>query len=597
MFCWIPILGGLLIMMGQHDRSEALFYYFRLEDQVPETHLLRLIDKHISFEFVRQQLKDSYSETGRPSIDPELLLRILLIGYLYGITSERRLVEELRMHLAWRWFTGLGFDQEIPHHSTFSKNRHGRFQESKLFEQLFEQIVRQCVEVGLVQGQHLSVDGSFVEANAAKQSRIPREQLAEAARVNHNVRQYLREVEEQNRVEEPVHEQDQVSTTDPDSTYATKGGTPARLGYYDNYLVDNASCVIVGVQATAARMSQETVAAQDMLTRFAEWQARAPESVAADTTYGNGEFLQWLADRNITPYMRTRDSIHRKRSPFFGPERFTYEPEHNRYICPAGQVLNYGGRVYRNRAFNYIGTRKKCGACSLRPQCTSAAFRGLIIHQNEPARQRARELVNTPEFTRAQRQRKKVEALFAELKNQIGLRRLRLRRLRFVREQFFLAAAAQNLKRFGAVPEPNHNPYDGSRLLAEVKGKLDCSDNRGEEFLPITDFFNTHFTVALTSSDATLAAPGRRSGSRRRVGRSALRSARSNRSPGPTHELFGCYRDRSPRRSCPDRLLPGWQQLRRRTTSSGRRPRPPWFCTVHASGLPARAASHPAPGW
>ena len=185
--------------------------------------------------------------------------------------------------------------------------------------------MRQCVEVGLVSGKNLSVDGSFVEANAAKESRIPREQLAEAAQVNRSVRQYLREVEEQNPVEEPVHEQDQVSTTDPDSTYATKGSTPARLGYYDNYLVDNDSCVIVGVQATAARMSQETVAAQDMLTRFAEWQGQAPESVAADTTYGNGEFLQWLADRGITPYMRTRDSIHRKRSPYFGPERFTYE--------------------------------------------------------------------------------------------------------------------------------------------------------------------------------------------------------------------------------------------------------------------------------
>jgi len=444
---WIAILGGLLVMMGQHDRSEALFYYFRLQDQVPETHLLRLIEKHISFAFVREQLKDSYSETGRPSIDPELLLRILLLGYLYGITSERKLVEELRMHLAWRWFTGLGFDQEIPHHSTFSKNRHGRFQESKLFEQLFEQIVRQCVEVGLVQGNHLSVDGSFVEANAAKESRIPREQLGEAAQVHHTVRQYLKELEQQNPVEAPVHEQDQVSTTDPDSTYATKGSTPARLGYYDNYLVDNQSCVIVGVQATAARMSQETVAAQDMLTRFAQWQGREPESVAADTTYGNGEFLQWLADRSITPYMRTRDSIHRKNSPYYGPERFTYEPESNRYICPAGQVLNYGGRVHRNRAYNYIGTRKRCGACSQRPQCTSAAFRSLIIHRYESARQRARELANTPEFVRAQRQRKKVEALFAELKNQIGLRRLRLRRLKFVREQFFLAAVAQNIKR------------------------------------------------------------------------------------------------------------------------------------------------------
>src|ERR671923_1630045 len=302
MLRWISIIGGLLIMMGHHARSEALFYYFRVEDQIPENHLLRLIDKPVSFDFVRQQLKDSYSETGRPSIDPELLLRILLIGYLYGITSERKLVEELRMHLAWRWFTGLSFDQGIPHHSTFSKNRHGRFQESKLFEQLFEQIVRQCVEVGLVKGKDLSVDGSFVEANAAKESRIPREQLAEVAQVNQTVRQYLVELEQQNPAEEPVHQQDQVSTTDPDSTYATKGGTPARMGYYDNYLVDNESCVIVGVQATAARMSQETVAAQDMLGRFAAWQGREPESVVADTTYGNGEFLQWLLDRNITPY-------------------------------------------------------------------------------------------------------------------------------------------------------------------------------------------------------------------------------------------------------------------------------------------------------
>ena len=447
MLCLILIVGGLLIMMGQHDRSEALFYYFRLEDQVPETHLLRLIDKHISFAFVRERLKASYSEMGRPSIDPELLLRILLIGYLYGITSERKLVEELRMHLAWRWFTGLGFDQEIPHHSTFSKNRHGRFQESKLFEELLEQIVRQCVEVGLVQGQHLSVDGSFVEANAAKESRIPREQLSDVAQVNHTVRQYVQELEQQNPVEEPVHEQDQVSTTDPDATYATKGGTPARLGYYDNYLVDNASCVIVGVQATAARMSQETVAAQDMLTRFTQWQGREPESVAADTTYGNGEFLHWLADRSITPYMRTRDSIHRKNSPYYGPERFTYQPESNSYRCPAGQQLNYGGRSMRNRTYAYIGTRKRCGACALKAQCTSGAFRFLAIHMDEPARQRARELVNTPEFAKAQRERKKVEALFAELKNQIGLRRLRLRRLRFVREQFFLAAAAQNLKR------------------------------------------------------------------------------------------------------------------------------------------------------
>jgi transposase len=204
MLLWMAIAGGLAQMMGKHARSESLFYYFRLEDQVAENHLLRLIDKHVDFVFVREQLKDSYSDTGRPSIDPELLLRILLIGYLYGVSSERRLIDELRMHLAWRWFTGLGFDQEIPHHSTFSKIRHGRFQESKLFERLFERIVAQCLEVGLVRGDKLSVDGTFVEANASKESRIPREQLAEAAHVNRTVREYLTELESQNPLEEPT---------------------------------------------------------------------------------------------------------------------------------------------------------------------------------------------------------------------------------------------------------------------------------------------------------------------------------------------------------------------------------------------------------
>src|SRR5260370_12447507 len=258
--------GGLLLMMGHHSRAESLFYYFRLEDQVPENHLLRLIDRHVNLEFIRAQLKDAYSDAGRPSIDPELLLRMLLVGYLYGVTSERKLVEELRMHLAWRWFTGLGFDQEIPHHSTFSKNRHGRFQESNLFQEIFEEIVARCVEAGLVKGEHMSVDGSFIQANADHHSRVAPEQLAEVAKVNHTVREYLAELEQENPVEPPVPQQEKVSTTDPDSTYATKGG-PARLGYYDNYLVDNGSCVIGEGQTTPARLSEGNAAGPDMITR------------------------------------------------------------------------------------------------------------------------------------------------------------------------------------------------------------------------------------------------------------------------------------------------------------------------------------------
>ncbi len=433
-------------MMGQHSRSESLFYYFRIEDQVPENHLLRLIDRHISFDFVREKLKDSYSDTGRPSIDPELLLRILLIGYLYGVTSERKLVEELQMHLAWRWFTGLSFDQEIPHHSTFSKNRHGRFHESDLFQQLFEEIVDRCQEAGLVEGEHLSVDGSFIAANASRSSRIPREQLAEAAQVKLTIREYLTELEQQNPIEEPTHQQALVSTTDPDSTYATKGSRAAELGYFNNYLIDNKSGVIVGVQATAARLSQESAAAREMITRSAERRGRFPQSVAADTTYGNGELLAWFEERNITPYIRVKESPAPKTN-LYGIEKFIYVAETNSYQCPEGKRLTYLGVNPRNRNHIYRATRKRCRECSQKSQCTTGHYRQIAIHVHEAARQRARERTTVPAFAAAQRQRRKVEALFAELKNQIGLRRVRLRRMKHVREQFFLAATAQNLKR------------------------------------------------------------------------------------------------------------------------------------------------------
>ena len=187
-------------MMGQQSRKESLFYYFRLEDQIPETHLLRQIDRYVDFSFVRDRLKGFYSQTGRPSIDPEVLLRLLLVGYLYGITSERRLLEDVRMHLAYRWFTRLDFDQEIPDHSTFSKNRHGRFRQSGVFRTVFEEIVRRCLAAGLVEGRHLTVDGTLVEADASPQSRVPREQLAEVARLSRTVQEYLAEVEQQNPV-------------------------------------------------------------------------------------------------------------------------------------------------------------------------------------------------------------------------------------------------------------------------------------------------------------------------------------------------------------------------------------------------------------
>ena len=450
-------------MMGEQRRSEPLFYYFRLEDQIPEHHLLKRLDCCVDFSFVRERLKGAYSPLGRPSIDPETLLRLLLVGYLYGITSERRLMEEVRMHLAYRWFTRLGFEQAIPDHSTFSKNRHGRFRESGIFQEVFEEIVRRCMAAGLVEGQRLSVDGTVVRADASSQSGVERKHLAEVARVSRTVREYLQEVAEQN----PVTESEDrppapgsvaakiVSTTDPDAYWAGKGG-PTVPSYLDHYLIDNASGVILGVEATRARRGQEALAARRLLQQAQERFGIQPESLGADTGYGSGEFLAWLLERQIQPHIPVIDRRHQTHR-HYTREAFHYDPSEDVYICPQGQALRYHGENRTVQGHIYRTTKSQCQGCPLKKQCTRGPSRRLFVHWQEVARQKVRDLVQTPEYARSRRERKRIEALFSELKLRLGLRRVRLRRLWNVAEQFYLAATAQNLKRLVKVlasPQP-----------------------------------------------------------------------------------------------------------------------------------------------
>jgi transposase len=428
-------------MMGQLPRMQSLFYYFRLEDQIPDDHLLRLIDRHVDLSFIRDRLKSLYSSTGRPSIDPEVLLRLLLVGYFYGITSERRLLEEVRMHLAYRWFTRLGFEQEIPDHSTFSKNRHGRFRQSGVFREVFEEIVRRCLEAGLVEGQNLAVDGTIVAANASRQSRVPREQLREVAEVSRTVREYLAELEQVN----PVSDAEMVSTTDPDAIWTTKGSGTARMAYYDNYLIDTTSRVIVDVEATPALSRQEMVAARRMVERVEKLGLR-PESLRADKAYGSGEFLAWLLARGVQPHIPVIDRRHQTGGRFTR-DQFRYEPAENVYFCPEGKPLRYRGQHRTEHGSSYCSTAAQCQGCPQKMRCTPTAYRTLFIHLDEPARRVARALASTPAYERSRRTRYKIEALFAELKQRMRMQRVRLRRLWNVSEQFLLAATAQNLKR------------------------------------------------------------------------------------------------------------------------------------------------------
>ena len=428
-------------MMGQQERTESLFYYFRLEDQIPEDHLLRLIDQYVDLSFVRERLKPFYSSTGRPSIDPEVLLRLLLIGYLYGITSERRLLEEVKMHLAYRWFTRLDFGAEIPDHSTFSKNRHGRFRQSGIFREVFEEIVCRCLKEGLVEGKNLAVDGTMIKADASQASRVPRAQLKAAAQVAKTAAEYLTELEQDN----PVSGSEMVSTTDPDAILATKGGRTSAMAYYDNYLIDTASRVILEVEATPARFSQETAAARRMVERVEKLGIRA-EALAADKAYGSGEFLAWLLARGVQPHIPVIDRRHQTNG-YFTHDQFRYEPTENAYYCPEGKVLSFKGRRRDSHGYLYRSTEAQCMNCPQKKHCTSGPYRRLFVHEQESVRQTVRALRGTPAYERSQRARYKIEALFAELKQRVGLGRVRLRRLWNVGEQFLLAATVQNLKR------------------------------------------------------------------------------------------------------------------------------------------------------
>ena len=440
-------------MMGQQPRTDSLFYYFRLEDQIPDDHLLKRLDRFIDFGFVRERLRDTYSAMGRPSIDPEVLLRLLLVGYLYGITSERRLMEEVRMHLAYRWFSRLGFEREIPDHSTFSKNRHGRFRGAGVFLEVFEEIVRRCLEAGLVEGKRLTVDGTVVTANASPQRGTKPERLSEVAKVSRTVRDYLEDLAREN----PVSEDEAkpaprsvaaryVSTTDPDACWASKLGARSVPSYLNHYLMDNASCIILGVEATQARFRQETLAARRMLARVKERFDIRAEGVGADKAYGSGEFLAWLLERSIQPYIPVIDRRHQTHRRFTR-DQFQYDQVENVFRCPQGQTLRYRGMDHQAQGYLYQTVKSQCRDCPVKKRCTGGTTRRIFVHWHEPARQKARELAQTPEYVCSKRERNKIEALFSELKLRIGLRRVRLRRLWNVSEQFYLAATAQNLKR------------------------------------------------------------------------------------------------------------------------------------------------------
>ena len=330
-------------MMGQLPAAQnALFYDFCLEQHIPADHLLRQIDQFLDFDQIRQHLQPFYSTTGRPSIDPELMIRMLLVGYCYGIRSERRLCEEVNFNLAYRWFCRLGLEADVPDHSTFSKNRHGRFREAETFRYVFEQVLKRCMVEDLVGGEGFAVDASIVKADASRQRHRDDDDDWGGGRA---VREYLDALDES--ASQTGKSARKISPTDPAASYTAAPGGPAFYAYSTNYLVDTDHGIIMDVESTTANRTQEAESTKTMVDRVENRFGIKPKRLIGDTAYGTAAMLNWIVEiKQIEPHTPVWQKYEGEAG-MFGMADFTWDAETDRYLCPAGKLLQRYRRNFK----------------------------------------------------------------------------------------------------------------------------------------------------------------------------------------------------------------------------------------------------------
>jgi len=438
-------------MMGRRCGDQAsLFYQFHLDDRVPKDHLLRRIDCFVmtALADMHERLKPYYSEIGRPSVDPDLMIRMLIVGYCYGLRSERRLTQEVELHLAYRWFCRLDLDDKVPHHSTFSENRLHRFWESDVFRHIFERVVVACMAAGLVKGEGFAVDASVMEANASRyHGKAPDEiAWAEPERQTRAVKEYLAALQADAEANPDRKPPKVISPSDPCSAWTAKANKRVQFGYGLNYLIDIENTVIVDVEATPARTYDEVAATKTMIERTDKRLGLKPKRLAADTAYGTGKFLGWLIGAGITPHIPVWDKSTREDGTLSRSD-FRWDKRRGVYICPNNKVLHTSGTVHEGRTLLYRASKLDCDVCALKARCCPKQLARKIPRDvHEEARDVARQLMGTKAFLRSRDERKRVEMRFAHLKIHHGFERMRLRGLSGARDEFHLAAIVQNLK-------------------------------------------------------------------------------------------------------------------------------------------------------
>jgi transposase len=439
-------------MMGRlnHDQGR-LFYSFCLEEAVPDDHLVRKVAAVLDLSWVHAELAAHYPDNGRPSIDPELMIRMLIIGYVFAIRSERALCRDVQVNLAYRWFCGLSIEDNIPDHSTFSRARNERFRDSDIFRRVFEHVVETCIAAGFVGGEGFAVDASLIVADANKQRSIPgaewnKEHAAKDA--SRAVKEYLATLDDAAFGAASEVTPKFVSPSDPAAQWTGAMRGPAFFAYADNYLVDVKFGVIVDVQATRAIRQAEVGAAKTMIGRTEERFGLKPERLAADTAYGSAATLNWIVnEKRIAPHVPVIEKSKREDGSL-SRQDFTFDNDRNVYVCPQGKLLHTTGRIHDSDVLLYRARTADCEPCPLKPKCCPKSPERKIPRSiYEDARDAARALADTEAFEQSRRDRKRVEMLFAHLKRILRLGRLRLRGPRGAQDEFTLAAIAQNLRR------------------------------------------------------------------------------------------------------------------------------------------------------
>lgn len=440
-------------MLNRNENRQMKMCFVTLEELMPQEHFLRDLDRCVDFSFIYDKVEALYSNTGRPSVDPVMLIKMMLIGYLYGIESERRLEQEVRVNIAYRWFLGIELDEPVPDHSTISQLRRRKFSGTTIFQEIFDEIVRKCMEEGLVTGKLLLTDSTHIRANA-------RNDLREVIEVPDTPSEYMqkldREAFEMGLIKEPVEYPEKTketikSTTDPDSGLLNRPGKPNAFCYLNHQTCDAENGIITDVFVTKGNVNDCTPHTERLEHQIDKF-GFATEAVCADGGYDNCEVYASMMKRKINTFIpkKSKPSSKTNYNSDFQPEHFIYNEEEDIYVCPAGRKLHHSSYLKGRGYKSYLASYNDCQKCCFRNQCIGKSKRARRIqrHIQEDFRQRQMQNLNTPEYHNAIRLRQIwCEGNFAHQKERHNLRRTFKRGIEKITEQCLLSACALNLKR------------------------------------------------------------------------------------------------------------------------------------------------------